>query len=245
MADDAIYRETKQSIDRLFAQVSGGAGSASKGLYDVASASKTASSGLGSLASGTGDATRAAGVFVTSVRQIETATSKYNTSLSASLAALNTEIGATINSATSRIDENIATIGASMGMAGRASALLAKHVKDIGPGLRSFYTDMKSGSLKIGKIMGKVADGGKALVGGWAKWLALGAVAIGTVEDYVDDSYKSWKLLTTAGIGLAGNLNNVGGMAGRTRLDFKDLSAALSRASPALAAFGGMADFGA
>ena len=65
------------------------------------------------------------------------------------------------------------------------------------------------------------------------------------MEDYVDDSYKTWKLLSTAGITLSNDLNQVGGMAGRTRLDFDELGGALSKSSGALARMGGTADHGA
>ena len=139
MADDAIYRETKQSIDRLFAQVSGGAGSASKGLYNVGSASRAASSGLSSLTSGSENAARAAGSFVSSVRTVESAASHYNTSLSQSVAKLKEELNVTVHGVTSGIDESMAKGAAGIGMVALAGKKMVAGTAKATAGMLGFW----------------------------------------------------------------------------------------------------------
>ena len=240
MADDAILRETKQSIDRLFAQVAGGAGSASQGLYDVGRATRTAESGLGSLSGATEQATRSAGSFVTAVRRIESTTADYTTTLSSSVSKLEKSLGATVHSVTGKIDETLSMTGSTVGLIG----MLGKGIIKAPAAFGTFLTSLKGGSTSIGKLAKSVAGGTKAVALSRIKWIAM-AATLGTVEDYVDDSFKTWKFLSTAGITLGNNLNNVGAIAGRTRLDFDEFAAALSQASPALAKVGGTADQGA
>lgn len=239
MADDAILRETKQSIDRLFAQVAGGAGSASQGLYDIGRATRTAESGLGSLSATTDQATRSAGSFVTSVRRIESTTADYTTTLASSVSKLEKSLGATVHSVTGKIDETLSMTGSTVGLIG----LLGKGLIKAPATLKAYLVSLKGGSAGIGKTAAAIASTGKSAALSKAKWIAL-AAGLGTIEDYVDDSFKTWKFLSTAGITLGNNLNRVGAIAGRTRLDFDEFAGALAKASPALAKVGGTADQG-
>jgi hypothetical protein len=234
MADDAILRETKANIDRLFAQVSGGAGSASKGLYDVGRAAGRAESGISSLASGAGDATRATGSFVSAVRNMETASGSYSTTLSSSMAKLSDDIGFSVGKATNKIDEGLGKFAAGLGVTIKAGAA----------GARALTKTSSTESVSLVKKLQQAVKGPLKAFG------SLGPVMLGTIgaaatlEDYVDDSYKTWRMLSTAGITLGNDLNQVGGMAGRTRLTFEELAGSLAKSSESLASFGGMADLG-
>ena len=232
MADDAILRETKQRIDSLFAQVSGGASSASKGLYDVSRAAGRAESGLGDLASGTARAGRAASGFVTAVSTMESAADGYSTSLSATAQKLKDSVGFTTNSITESVEHIAGGIGIGAGA-------LSQSVAGAVGGIKKFTEVFKTGKFAaaFGGLAKSVGLGRIAMMGLGATTLAL--------EDYIDDSYKTWKVMSQAGMTLSGDLAKVGGMAGRTRMDMAEFGMAMVQGSKVMAKFGGMADMGA
>ena len=242
MADDAILRETKASIDRLFAQVSGGAGSASKGLYDVGSASRTAAGGLSSLSTGTEGATRAASGFVSAVGRVESAVSGSAVSMTAAAAKLKDDLGGTVSTITDEIDDKAGHIGTALSGVVLTLRAFTKGGAALVTGATGGAAGLKD---KIGKAMTSVGSALPKGIGKILKTLSPIGIAMGTLYEYLDDSYKSFKYLSKSGITLGGDLRQVGALAGRSMLSFQELSTALSYASPALANFGGMADFGA
>lgn len=236
MADDAILRETKASIDRLFSQVSGSAGRASTGLYDVAKAADRTEGGLGSLTDQAYAAARAAGGFVRAVDVIKDAAAGYDTTLSASAEKLKSELGTTLSDLTKGMEHVPAIVG------GGAVAFGASLLK-VATGLGTSIAGLITGRASLPKLGTMIKATGAAFLRVKTALLLLGA---GTtlMEDYIDDSYQSFIYLSKSGITLGGDLRQVGGMAGRTRLSMQELSKALAAGSVPLAKFGGMADAG-
>lgn len=220
MADDAILRETKRSIDSLFAGVSGSASTASSGLRNVGRAANMASSAIGSAA---GDFKRAGSTVVSSSREVETASTDMAAAYagaSATLATAGRGLMAGMNSAMKGGVDNMEGAGAAMG------------------------ASIGFGAGKLTGFMEKIGVGSKMLgvTGGAVK--LLGKMVSGTTA-YVSETMGSWRELTKTGMALGGSMENVREMQAASLLTLPQINKHLSANAQSLAVFGGMSSAGA
>jgi len=220
MADDAILRETKRSIDSLFAGVSGSASTASSGLRNVGRAANMASSAVGDMA---GDFKRAGGTVVSSSREVETA--------STDMAAAYAGASATL-----------ATVG--KGLMSSMSTAMKGGVDDVGGAGAAMGAGLGFAAGKLTGFMKHLGMSGKMLgvTGGAVK--LMGSLVSGT-SAYVSETMGSWRELTKTGMALGGSMENVREMQAATMLTLPQINKHLAANAQSLAVFGGMSSAGA